>query len=188
VSELASLNLDFPLVIKPAVSKQFMAATKKKAYRANDKEELISLYEKNAGIIDPSEILIQELIPGRAENLYFIRRILTDGNTELRVCQARRLRQHPMDFGRASTYVESLNSRVGEDGRRNADWVSSFSALPRSNHVRSQRWRFEFSEVQPQNLGLATPFADSTPVSICPTWHAYAMERKWPSVQASVME
>ena len=70
LDELLLLDLDYPLVIKPTVSKHFMAATKKKAYRADNRDELISLYQKTAEIMDPSEILIQELIPGRAENLY----------------------------------------------------------------------------------------------------------------------
>jgi D-aspartate ligase len=65
VGELVSLSMDFPVVLKPAISKHFMAVTKKKAYRANDKEELVSLYENTAEIIDQSEILIQDLIPSR---------------------------------------------------------------------------------------------------------------------------
>jgi predicted ATP-grasp superfamily ATP-dependent carboligase len=108
VDDLISLNLDFPLVIKPVISKHFMAVTRKKAYRANNQEELISLYQKAAEIIDPSEILIQELIPGRAENLYSFVGFFKEG-IPMAGLSARRLRQHPMEFGRASTYVEVVN-------------------------------------------------------------------------------
>ena len=108
LEDLTLLNLDFPVVLKPAISKRFMAVTKKKAYRANNVEELISLYKEMAEIIDPSQILIQKLILGRTRNLYsyvgFFR-----GGVPVAGMSARRLRQHPMEFGRASTFVEAVN-------------------------------------------------------------------------------
>jgi predicted ATP-grasp superfamily ATP-dependent carboligase len=106
--ELVSLNLDFPIVVKPAISKYFMAATKKKAYRADSKNELMNLYESTARIIDPSEIIIQEFIPGQTKNLYSFVGFFKDG-VPVAGLSARRPRQHPMDFGRASTYVETVN-------------------------------------------------------------------------------
>jgi D-aspartate ligase len=106
-SDLASMNLDFPLVIKPTVSKQFMAATKKKAFRANNQEELARLYEQAAAVMEPSEILIQELIPGGTKNLYSFVGYFRDG-VPIAGLSAHRIRQHPMEFGRASTYVETV--------------------------------------------------------------------------------
>lgn len=108
VGELSAFDLEFPVVIKPAFSKRFMAATKKKAYRANDNQELIDIYCKVASIIDPSEILVQELIPGRAENLYSFVGFFENGSP-IAGLVARRLRQHPMEFGRASTFVETVD-------------------------------------------------------------------------------
>lgn len=108
VDELDSLDLDYPVVLKPAISKRFMAATKKKAWRVKDKQELMNLYIQTAGIIDSSEILVQELIPGRAENLYSFVGYFREG-LPVAGMSARRPRQHPMDFGRASTYVESVD-------------------------------------------------------------------------------
>jgi len=67
--------------------------------------ELLDTYKLASCIIDRSEILIQELIPGRAENLYSYVGLFENG-TPLAGLAARRPRQHPMEFGRASTYVE----------------------------------------------------------------------------------
>lgn len=105
---LESLSLDFPVVLKPAISKRFMAVTKRKAYRANNLEELTDFYETAATIIDPSEILVQELIPGRTENLYSFVGFFKDG-IAVAGLSASRLRQHPMEFGRASTYVVTVD-------------------------------------------------------------------------------
>jgi len=87
VADLASLSLDFPVVLKPAISKHFMAATKKKAYRADNEKELISLHETTARVIDRSETLIPELIPDRAENLYSFVGFFIDGMPRLRAGQ-----------------------------------------------------------------------------------------------------
>lgn len=108
LDELMTLELDFPVVVKPAFSKRFMAATKKKAWRADNESELVSLYQKTAEIIDLSEILIQEFIPGRAEQLYSFVGFFKNGQPVVGM-SANRLRQHPMEFGRASTYVKSVN-------------------------------------------------------------------------------
>jgi len=108
VDDLASLSLEFPVVLKPAIASHFVPFTKKKAYRANDMEELVNLYGVMAAIIEPSEILVQELIPGRAENLFSFSGFFRDGEP-VAGFSARRPRQHPMEFGRASTLVETVN-------------------------------------------------------------------------------
>ena len=109
VSELESLDLDFPLILKPAITTHFISVTKKKAYRADEMRDLIDLYGKMAEIIDPAEILVQELIPGRAENLFSFVGFFKNG-VPVSGLSARRPRQHPMELGRASTFVETVNA------------------------------------------------------------------------------
>lgn len=109
VDALGSLNLQFPVVVKPAISTHLSSVTKKKAYRADGLEELIELCEMVAAIMDPSEILIQELIPGRGDNLYSFVGFFEEGRT-VAGFSARRPRQHPMEFGRASTFVETVHA------------------------------------------------------------------------------
>ncbi len=156
VNELMSLNLDFPLVIKPTVSKHFMAATKKKAYRANNQEELISLYRQTTEIMKPSEILIQELIPGGAESLYSYVGFFRDG-TPIAGLSARRRRQHPMEFGRASTYVETVNVPELEKLATQLLTGIAFTGLAEVEFMYdSKDGRFEFLEVNPRIWGWHT--------------------------------
>ncbi len=105
--ELDALPIEFPVVVKPAITMHLTSVTKKKAYRANDRQELAEHYRLMSAIMDPAEILVQELIPGRAEILYSYVGFFVDGEPVAGLT-ARRPRQHPMEFGRASTYVETV--------------------------------------------------------------------------------
>jgi predicted ATP-grasp superfamily ATP-dependent carboligase len=105
---LAALSLEFPVVLKPAITTHLSSVTKKKAYRADNPSELLERFRLMAAIMDPAEILVQELIPGRAENLYSFGGLFQDGRPVAGVA-ACRPRQHPMEFGRASTLVETID-------------------------------------------------------------------------------
>ena len=156
VDDLVSLNLDFPVVLKPAISPHLSSVTKKKAYRANDMQELVNLYDMMAAIMDPSEILIQELIPGRAENLFSFVGFFKDGLT-VAGFSARRPRQHPMEFGRASTFVETVN--VPELERLATQLLQgiAYSGLAEVEFMYDQKdERFELLEVNPRIWGWHT--------------------------------
>ncbi|MFQ5854687.1 MAG: ATP-grasp domain-containing protein [Anaerolineae bacterium] len=156
VDDLVSLNLDFPVVLKPAITPNFVPFTKKKAYRANDMQELINLYEMMAAIIDPSEILIQELIPGRAENLFSFFGLFRDGEPVVGF-SARRPRQHPMDFGRASTLAETVNIPELETLATKFLWGIGYSGLAEVEFMYDpQHARFELLEVNPRIWGWHT--------------------------------
>jgi D-aspartate ligase len=102
-----SHDIDFPVIIKPAIADRFYKKTKIKVFKANTKDELIQTYIKAASIIDPSEIMIQEIIPGNPDNLYSFCSFFRNGKV-MGICTGRRSRQRPMDFGNASTFVESV--------------------------------------------------------------------------------
>jgi D-aspartate ligase len=97
----------FPVVIKPAIKENFIYATKAKAWRANTPEELADAYRRACQIVDPGEIIVQEMIPGSgAEQLAYCAFFRAGG--PVASMTVRRRRQHPSDFGRASTYVETV--------------------------------------------------------------------------------
>ncbi|HXX33431.1 MAG TPA: ATP-grasp domain-containing protein [Thermodesulfobacteriota bacterium] len=108
LSELLELNLWYPLVIKPAIRDHFYNKTKIKAFRVNNQKELTKIYQWVCSIIDPSEVLVQDFIPGGPKNLYSFCPLFKDGKVVASIT-ARRARQHPMDFGHASTYVELVH-------------------------------------------------------------------------------
>ncbi len=101
-------NLSYPLVIKPSIRDHFFPLTGIKAFRVNTKEELKKTYQRVHKVIGPEEILVQDFIPGGPENLYSFCPFIKNGKVITGVA-ARRARQHPMDFGHASTYVELVD-------------------------------------------------------------------------------
>lgn len=108
LKELLELNNQFPLVIKPSIRDNFYSKVKIKAFRINNEEQLIKIYKRVSSIIDPSEILVQEFIPGGPDQLYSCCPFFKEGKIITSIT-ARRSRQHPMDFGHASTFVELVD-------------------------------------------------------------------------------
>lgn len=108
LQELVELSLDYPVVIKPSIRDNFYSKIKTKAFRVNNKEELVRIYEYVCSIIEPSEVLVQEFIPGGPNHLYSFCPFFKDGEV-LTSIMARRARQHPMDFGHASTFAELVD-------------------------------------------------------------------------------
>lgn len=114
VDEIPALYPRLPLAVKPAVKENFFYATGAKAWRANTPEELLSLYKKAIAQIRPEEILIQEIVPGDGTTQYSYCAFVQKG-VPVSVLTARRARQHPREFGRAATYVETINAPEIED-------------------------------------------------------------------------
>jgi D-aspartate ligase len=107
-SELADLYSHLPLAVKPAVKENFFYATGSKAWRADTPAELDQLFHQAAQQIRPEEILVQEIIPGDGSRQYSYCAFFRDGQAHSSLI-ARRIRQHPREFGRAATYVESID-------------------------------------------------------------------------------
>lgn len=108
LEDLLKYNLKFPVVIKPSIRCNFFNKVKAKAFLINNEEELVKKYTFACSIIDSSEILIQEYIAGGPHNLYSFCPFFKNGKVITSI-MARRARQHPMDFGHASTFVELVN-------------------------------------------------------------------------------
>ncbi len=105
--ELAAFYDRLPLAIKPAVKENFFYATGAKAWRAETPDQLRDLFRKAIRQIAPEEVLIQEIIPGDGQQQYSYCAFFRDGEAHSSLV-ARRIRQHPREFGRAATYVETL--------------------------------------------------------------------------------
>ncbi len=114
VEELPSLYSRLPLAIKPAVKENFFYATGAKAWRANTVDELHQMFAKAHKQIAIEEILLQEIIPGDGSTQFSYCAFFRD-NVAQGVLVARRERQHPREFGRAATYVETTEMPVIEE-------------------------------------------------------------------------
>ncbi len=114
LEELSVLYPKLPLAIKPAVKENFFYATGAKAWRANTADELNELFIKANQRIKPEEIMVQQIIPGDGQHQFSYCAFFRDGKAHGSLV-ARRERQHPREFGRAATYVESIESPVVEE-------------------------------------------------------------------------
>jgi D-aspartate ligase len=109
VAGLAELEpVSPPFAIKPAIKEHFIYATKAKAWCAHSHAELKTLFQKASEFMDPAEIIVQEVIPGGGSQQFSYCAFFRDGQAVGSMC-ARRRRQHPLQFGRASTYVETID-------------------------------------------------------------------------------
>jgi len=118
LEELETIDAQPPFAVKPAIKEHFFYATGDKAWRADTLAELRTSFAKALEIVGPGEVLVQELIPGDGQQQYAYCALYEDGEP-VATMVARRLRQHPPEFGRASTYVETIDEpRVEELSRR----------------------------------------------------------------------
>jgi len=109
-SDLSGLPSDmlFPLVVRPAIKEHFLYATGAKAWSAETVGELADRVAAAGRIVGPGEVLVQERIAGDGRRRFAYCAFFKDGRV-LASLTARRTRQHPPDFGRASTLVESVD-------------------------------------------------------------------------------
>lgn len=113
LSELEKIEVDLPLVIKPAIKEHFIYATKAKAWRANTRQDLVERFQQAAALVGPGEVMIQELIPGDGQQQFSYCAFFKDGRA-VGSMVAQRLRQHPPEFGRASTFVRTIELPILE--------------------------------------------------------------------------
>jgi predicted ATP-grasp superfamily ATP-dependent carboligase len=107
VGELQQIDGDPPYALKPRVKEKFFYATKAKAWRADSRRELAQLFEQASDVAGMGQIMVQEVIPGGGEQQLAYGAFCKDGRP-VGSMTARRRRQHPPQFGRASTYVETV--------------------------------------------------------------------------------
>jgi D-aspartate ligase len=108
VADIDAIDTIFPVCLKPAVKVEFFYATKAKAWRAENRDELKLMFEKALPLVGSSEILVQEIIPGDGTTQFSSCVFFKNGKA-IATMEAQRWRQHPPEFGRAATFVESLD-------------------------------------------------------------------------------
>ena len=156
LAALDAIDLEFPVVLKPASNSYLKSITNQKAYRADNREHLTELYKRIAEIIDPGEILVQELIPGGAERLYSHFGYFKDGQL-VSGYSARRPRQSPMDFGLTSTYVETVDLPELELLSTRLLAGTGFTGLAEIEFMDDKKHhRFDLIEVNPRMWGWHT--------------------------------
>jgi len=106
--ELGTLDVRFPVILKPAIKVGHNPLSDDKAWRVDTRDDLLARYAQACAFMDPEQIMVQELIPGGGEARFSFAAVCRDGRP-LAAVVARRTRQYPVDFGRASTFVETID-------------------------------------------------------------------------------
>jgi D-aspartate ligase len=108
----------FPVVVKPAFKTGANRLTMDKAWRADDSDALRLLYRRACALVDPRIVMVQQHVAGNGDSQLSYAALCSEGEVIASLC-ARRLRQYPMDFGRASSHVETIDdSSLERDATR----------------------------------------------------------------------
>ena len=99
-------QLQFPIVLKPARRDALNELTRAKAWKADDRDALLRLYRRATSLVGDA-VIIQEWIPGNGEAQFSYAGLWDRGKTVASLV-ARRARQYPVEFGRSSTFVETV--------------------------------------------------------------------------------
>lgn len=154
VEELEQLDIEFPSIIKASVKEPFYSRTRKKAISVGNKKQLVDEYSRAAKLIDSSQtLMVQERILGGPDNLFSVGSLCRNGELLARVV-ARRPRQHPMDFGHATTYAETVDIPELEETARNILRAMSYHGLSEVEFMLDRRdGKYKLLEVNARPWG-----------------------------------
>ena len=109
----------YPCILKPVFSRKFIDEFKVKVFETNDFEELKSYYylATKAG----NQMVIQEIIPGTAEQLYAYYAYRDSAGDLLAEFTYRKIRQSPPSFGTGTAIESTYTPEIMELGRRFLD-------------------------------------------------------------------
>ncbi len=102
-----SRAIEYPCIIKPSIGHIFLKKFNKKVFVCNNWSELLENYNNSLCIMDPGDIMVQEIIQGNSEHQYSVG-LFYDRDSSYNYISARRKRQNPPDFGTGTTYAETV--------------------------------------------------------------------------------
>lgn len=99
-------DLDYPVILKPAMKEGVNALTTAKAWQADDRGQFLSLFPEALRLAGAGGLIVQERIPDDGSNQFSYCAFCVNGEPRL-VMAARRTRQRPRKVG-TGTFVETL--------------------------------------------------------------------------------
>ena len=170
--DLDDPGIPFPCIVKPAVMFDFYRKAGKKVFLCRNREELRTFYKKALLIIPASEIIIQEVIPGDGRNQFSACFMCIDGRSYVKLT-ACRMRQHPIDFGNATTYAEVSDSPEPVVYAEKLLAAAGYSGLCEVEFKRDARdGTFKLLEVNPRTWKWHA-IADKAGTPFIPLWFDY---------------
>ncbi len=154
--EVVSFDGTYPAILKPAIRAEANRFTMSKAWAVADGLGLVARYDEVCTLIDPSLVMIQEFVPGGGECQLSYAALCRDG-VPLASLVARRTRQWPMDIGRASTYVETVDAPDVEENATRILAALRFDGLVEVEFKRDPRdGRCKLLDINPRVWGWHT--------------------------------
>jgi predicted ATP-grasp superfamily ATP-dependent carboligase len=154
--ELSGKTIPFPVILKPAVNHHFFPQTNLKALPAATSDDLHQRFRQMSQYIPPDEILIQERIPGGGENQFSFCAVCTQGQVHVTLVAQRR-RQYPIEFGNASSFVETVtHSTVESDGRRFLEAIAFDGMVEVEFKFDPRDGKYKILDVNPRPWGWHT--------------------------------
>jgi D-aspartate ligase len=145
--------LEYPLILKPAVKPNFKRHSSAKAIRAASRQDLIAILNDRLAGVSTDELIYQEIVPGNGSYQWSYAGFFVDGQP-VAAFTARRLRQHPPDFGRASTYVVAEHDTEVEQESRAVLSALKYTGLAEVEWKRDPRdGVLKFLEVNARSWG-----------------------------------
>jgi predicted ATP-grasp superfamily ATP-dependent carboligase len=130
LDDVKNIDAKFPLILKPAIKEHFVYEAKAKAWQVNDAEHLVQRFQEAAAFVPTGEMMVQDLIPGgSSEQQYGCGMFFSEGEV-LGTMVARYVRSHPPDFGRCSTFVETIDlPELEEMSRRLLEFIDYYGLV-----------------------------------------------------------
>ena len=148
--ELDAIDVAFPIILKPAFKKEDNQFTHDKAWRIDDRAQLIARYEAARELVGADVVMIQELIPVGGDTQYSFAALCLEGRTVASVT-ARRSRQYPVDFGHSSSFVETVDEPAIEQAARHLLGAMRYTGLAEVEFKFDRRdRRYKLLDVNPR--------------------------------------
>ena len=144
--EAMAEQLDYPVVIKPAVMYDFHKKFGKKAFLCENKENLMSkTKEIVAGDYPISGMIIQEYLAGGPKNLYSFGFFAVDGEVKSSIV-VNRIRQNPMDFGNSTTFAVTVDVPEIEELSKRSVKIANYTGMGEAE-FRFDKGEYKFLEI-----------------------------------------
>jgi predicted ATP-grasp superfamily ATP-dependent carboligase len=153
-------TLEYPFIVKPSVKPNFKRRSNAKAIPVESSQALRDLLRGPLAGVATDELIYQEIIPGGGRQQWSYAGLFVHGQP-VAAFTACRQRQHPPDFGRASTYVAAEHDAEVERESRKVLEALQYTGLAEVEWKRDPRdGRLKFLEVNARSWGwhsLASP-------------------------------
>jgi predicted ATP-grasp superfamily ATP-dependent carboligase len=112
--EMIATEINYPCIIKPALSHKFVRIFRQKCLFANNRNELVAALEKarSGNLV----VMVQEVIPGFDDCMYVFDAYINAEGRATHTFTAQKLRQFPINFGSSTLTHHCYDQTLAETG------------------------------------------------------------------------